>query len=79
MKNTLTRRGGKLWERERPVLLFLLIFALVFLRFCYYGLEYFPQLDDYIQMYNQPVFYSFTRIVLDMGLLASRPLASVMD
>ena len=61
------------------MLLFLLIFALVFLRFCYYGLEYFPQLDDYIQMYNQPVFYSFTRIVLDMGLLASRPLASVMD
>ncbi len=79
MKNTLTRRGGKLWERERPGLLFLLIFALVFLRFCYYGLEYFPQLDDYIQMYNQPAFYSFTRIVLDMGLLASRPLASVMD
>ena len=28
MKNTLTRRGGKRWERERPVLLFLLIFAL---------------------------------------------------
>lgn len=79
MNNALLRRGQKLLERERPRLLFLLVFALVFLRFCYYGLQYFPQLDDYIQLHNQAAYYTFAQVVLDMGLLASRPLASVLD
>ena len=79
MSGALSRRGGKLFERERPWLLFLLVFALVFLRFCYYGLQYFPQLDDYIQLHNQAAYYTFAQVVLDMGLLASRPLASVLD
>lgn len=66
-------------EKERQWLTFLLIFALVFLRYCYYGLSYYPQLDDYIQMHNQSAYYSAKAVILDMGLLASRPLASVMD
>ncbi len=66
-------------EKERPWAVFLLLFALVFLRFCVYGLRYYPQLDDYIQLHNQAAYYTFSQVVLDMGLLASRPLASVMD
>lgn len=66
-------------KRERGLLVFLLLFALVFLRYCYFGLQYFPQLDDYIQMHNQSAFYTAKQVILDMGLLASRPLASVGD
>lgn len=69
----------KLGDRQRAGLLFLLMFGLVFLRFCYYGFQYFPQLDDYIQLHNQAAYYSAKSVILDMGLLSSRPLASVMD
>ena len=70
---------GRLFHRERPWLVFALIFALVLLRFCYYGFTYYPQLDDYIQLHNQSAYYSAKAVILDMGLLSSRPLASVMD
>ena len=65
--------------KNRSVLLFLLLFSLIFFRFCYYGLQYFIQLDDYIQLHNQAAYYSAKSVILDMGLLSSRPLASVMD
>lgn len=70
---------GRLFHRERPWLVFVLLFALVLLRFCYYGFTYYPQLDDYIQLHNQSAYYSAKAVILDMGLLSSRPLASVMD
>ena len=70
---------GRLFHKERPWLVFALIFALVLLRFCYYGFTYYPQLDDYIQLHNQSAYYSAKAVILDMGLLSSRPLASVMD
>ena len=70
---------GRLFQKERPWLVFALIFALVLLRFCYYGFTYYPQLDDYIQLHNQAAYYSAKAVILDMGLLSSRPLASVMD
>ena len=62
-------------QKERPWLVFALIFALVLLRFCYYGFTYYPQLDDYIQLHNQSAYYSAKAVILDMGLLSSRPLA----
>ena len=70
---------GRVLQKERPWLVFALIFALVLLRFCYYGFTYYPQLDDYIQLHNQSAYYSAKAVILDMGLLSSRPLASVMD
>ena len=70
---------GRMLQKERPWLVFALIFALVLLRFCYYGFTYYPQLDDYIQLHNQSAYYSAKAVILDMGLLSSRPLASVMD
>ena len=70
---------GRVLQKERPWLVFALIFSLVLLRFCYYGFTYYPQLDDYIQLHNQSAYYSAKAVILDMGLLSSRPLASVMD
>lgn len=73
------RRAEGFFEKERVLPLFLLLFGLVFLRYCYYGLVYFPQLDDYIQLHNHSAYYSATQVILDQGLLSSRPLASVGD
>ena len=66
-------------KKEWALPLFLVIFGLVFLRYCYYGLQYFPQLDDYIQLHNHPSYYSARRVILEQGLLASRPMAAVGD
>ncbi len=66
-------------EKERPWVIFLLLFGLVFFRFCYFGLEYFPQLDDYIQLHNYSAYYTFGQVVLDMDLLTARPLAALGD
>lgn len=67
------------YGKEHLIPLFLLLFGLIFLRYCYYGLTYFPQLDDYIQLHNYPTYHSARRVILDQGLLSSRPLASVGD
>ena len=72
--NRKIRRIGK------DKLLFFVLFALIFIRYCYYGFEYFHQLDDYIQYHNlvartQNPFAA----VVSLGLLASRPLAGIAD
>lgn len=72
-------KGVQLEGKKGAFLLFLLLFGLIFLRFCTFGLQYYVQLDDYIQLHNQAAYYSAKSVILDMGLLSSRPLASVMD
>ena len=65
---------GKSW----PV--FLLLLALAFLRCCCEGLRYYPQLDDYIQHYDFANLYDGVwQVVMEKGLLASRPLAGLLD
>ena len=59
--------------------LFLLLFLLLMARNCACGLEYFPQLDDYIQYHNYPTAGSFQVLQQSTGLLASRPLAGLAD
>ena len=76
MRKAAVRAGTK---PARGWLLFLLLFGLIFLRCCYYGLVYFPQLDDYIQLHNYPVYHGAKLVILEQGLLASRPLAAVGD
>lgn len=66
-------------QKERGWLICLLLFGLIFVRFCYYGFQYFPQLDDYIQLHNYSTYYSFQQVVLDMDLLTARPLAALGD
>lgn len=72
---TLDRSGGeRLWAA------FLLLFALAFARYCCYGLEYFPQLDDYIQLHNYAAYQTdLWGAMMGMGVLAARPLAGLLD
>lgn len=72
-------KSRRFFQKERSWLIFLLIFGLIFLRFCYFGLTYFPQLDDYIQLHNYSTYFSFQQVVLDMDLLTARPLAALGD
>ena len=61
------KKGG------RELLSVLLLFALVFIRFTYYGLKYYPQLDDYLH-------YSiYTPQTITADFLTTRPLASIFD
>lgn len=60
----------------------IVLYALALLRILYYGFRYFPQLDDYIQLYNYPAGESLAGrwgILMEQGLLASRPLAFFND
>lgn len=57
----------------------LALWALLMVRACAAGLEYWPQLDDYIQYHNYPTAESFSALQKAVGLLASRPLAGIAD
>lgn len=66
--------------RRRRLMAFLLVFALVLLRFSYYGPAYFYQLDDYIQYHNYMAYHSDVGALIEgLGLLAARPLAGLAD
>ena len=65
--------------RKKQLILFLLMFILIFIRFCYYGFEYYHQLDDYIQYHNYAQRNTPLRTIINSGILAARPLAGVMD
>ena len=57
-----------------------LIFALIFVRYCYYGFSYYHQLDDYIQYHNYARRgLSLQELAAQLGLLAARPLAGLAD
>lgn len=53
--------------------------GLLVLRYCAFGLSYYPQLDDYIQYHNYLTSSSFWALVQTAGLLVSRPLADLAD
>jgi len=56
-----------------------IIFAFLVLRAVSFGVEYWPQLDDYIQLHNYASAASLMQLQQSVGLLASRPLAGAMD
>ena len=59
---------------------FFLLFGLIFIRFCCYGLTYFPQLDDYIQLHNYTAYHpDVWDFIRRLGLLAARPAAGLLD
>ncbi|UOO37506.1 hypothetical protein IZU99_09695 [Oscillospiraceae bacterium CM] len=61
-------------------LFFPLVFALIFIRYCYYGFSYFYQLDDYIQYHNLTAgTQSIWALLTSLGLLGNRPLAWMAD
>lgn len=55
------------------------LFLLVMARYCAFGMEYYHQLDDYIQYHNYPSSGDFMALQRATGLLASRPLAGIAD
>lgn len=61
------------------ILTFSVLFVLTFLRYCYFGLKYYAQLDDYIQYGLQEASTDRLGYIKHMGLLKSRPLAGVFD
>ena len=70
-RSSLTNRQKAAW--------ILALWALLMVRACAAGLEYWPQLDDYIQYHNYPTAESFSALQKAVGLLASRPLAGITD
>lgn len=66
--------------KRQNIIFYIIAFILVFMRFVYYGFEYFPQLDDYIQYYSYRQFLgTIPEIIEKLGLLSARPLAGIMD
>lgn len=55
------------------------IFLLLMARNCACGLQYWPQLDDYIQYHNYAAVFTFPELQETVGVLASRPLAGLAD
>lgn len=58
---------------------FPIIFSAAVLRFLYFGFKYYPLLDDYIQYHNYPSSIDYWLLIKQEGLLASRPLAGILD
>ena len=60
--------------------MFLIMFGLIFVRYLYYGFEYFYQLDDYIQYHNYRAYHDdLWGLINDLGMLSARPLAGPLD
>lgn len=66
-------------EQRNMLITMLYVFAFVFLRYLCYGCTYFYQLDDYIQYWAYPTRPDRWGVVLEQGLLSSRPLAGLLD
>ncbi|MEG0825025.1 MAG: glucosyltransferase domain-containing protein [Oscillospiraceae bacterium] len=73
------RFGTFFAEHRAELVAFFLVFALVALRFLYYGFTYFYQLDDYSQHYLSATMRGPLESITSMGLLANRPLAGLLD
>ena len=70
---------SRLRQKEPHFLIFLILFALIFSRYCLYGFQYYYQLDDYIQYHNYTAGESPWDVVMRLGMLAARPLAGLAD
>lgn len=60
-------------------LLFITVFTAIFVRYVYFGFEYYPQLDDYIQYHNYATSADYGELLMSRGLLSVRPLAGASD
>ena len=74
----LNKYGPLDWRRRLPMAL--VLFGLIFLRYCYYGFDYFFQLDDYIQYHNYTAYNTqLGELIKNLGILSARPLAGLFD
>lgn len=67
-------------EVRMDVLTAFVLFGLIFVRYCYYGLVYYEQLDDYVQ-YGKRTLLSVAALkdLWNGGAFSARPLAGVFD
>ncbi len=71
-------------QLHKPSAQIALIFSLIFLRYLFFGLKYYPQLDDFIQHHNYIRFPAYTgnslwSLIQGTGMLSFRPLAGILD
>lgn len=66
-------------EKRTALTIMIYVFAFIFARYLCYGCIYFYQLDDYIQYWAYPTRPDRWGVVLEQGLLSSRPLAGLLD
>lgn len=78
MRRRIQIQGGQAGTRE-DIIAFFAVFSLIAIRFLYFGFRYFPQLDDYIQHHNYAAQGNLFYNCKVLGLLASRPLAGILD
>ena len=57
----------------------IILFVLLMARACAVGIQYWPQLDDYIQHHNYAAKFTFSQLQEVVGVLSSRPLAGLAD
>ena len=58
-------------QKKDLLLTYTAVFLLFFIRFVYYGFEYYPQLDDYIQYYSYRQFLgTVPEIIEKLGLFS---------
>ncbi len=75
----MVKKGAKI-EKHHSAFLFFILFGLIFVRYCFYGFEYYYQLDDYIQYHNYKASgQNFIELIKGLGLLSARPLAGFCD
>lgn len=75
----MTRRIAKTQKRQY-IYIFSVLFGLIFIRYCYFGLTYYNQLDDYIQYHNYTAYHDeLWALIKSLGLLSARPLAGLSD
>ncbi len=67
-------------KNRKYIIISLVLFGLIFVRYCYFGFQYFYQLDDYIQYHNYTAYGGGAgELIKSLGLLSSRPLAGLFD
>lgn len=73
------RALGRWIERWQKPIAFLAVFGAIFFRYTVWDGGYYWQLDDYIQYINYPNCPDYGALLMEQGLLASRPLAALTD
>ncbi len=72
--------SGILKDKKTDIGIFIFVLISMFARYLCYGFTYFHQLDDYIQYWAYPSAENiWQNVVLQQGLLCSRPLAGLGD
>lgn len=68
-----------MYNKYITLITFVSAFSAIFIRYIYYGFNYYYQLDDYIQYHNFATSIDYGKLIIKEGFLAARPLAGITD